>query len=378
MAIVSVAFAYSERFGRFDYGPDHPLRTERLDLTVALMKEYGLLEHPDLTWIEAEEAPEAALTSFHHPDYLAILRQANQGEYRSGFSMFGLGQGDNPVFPGLFDWAALLTGASFQAGRALACGQASIAFSISGGMHHALPRTASGFCYLNDVVITIKDMLDQGLKVGYVDIDAHHGDGVQEAFYDSDQVLTISLHQNGQTLFPGTGFAREQGQGQGLGYAVNIPLAPFSDDEVYIWVFDRIVPPLIEAFGPDVLVTQLGVDALAEDPLANLELTDRSLRHACLFFKEKAGKWLALGGGGYHLVSVARCWTQVLALMLGQEPPQELPARFLLRIKDHDPQRRFLQDDERLVAGSAKTMAQDEAGRVVDRIQREVFPLHGL
>ena len=375
---VTVAFVYNRRYSKFDYGPTHPLRVSRLPLTVALMESYGLLEHPDIQWIEAQPAHPDNLLSFHTEDYLAILRQANQGDYRKAFAMFGLGPGDNPIFTGVYDWAALLCGANIQAALLVAEGKADISFNPAGGMHHGHPRRASGFCFLNGAAVAIKALLDRGLRVAYVDIDAHHGDGVQNAFYATDQVLTISLHQTGQTLFPGTGHVQEIGTDQGRGYAVNLPFQDQTDDKIYLEAFDRIVPPLLRAFKPDILVTQLGVDALFSDPLANLILTDRVIVHACRFFKRFSGKWVALGGGGYHMVNVARCWTLALAEMVGVELENELPAKFLLRLRDLEPERTRLRNEERRTSGTARLKAEDAAKRVVRYIRENVFPIHGI
>jgi len=206
---VGVAFVYNRNYSKFDYGPSHPLRINRLSLTVALMGAYGLLDHPDLKMIEAEPASQEALLTFHAPEYLTVLRQANEGRFRPGLAIFGLGPGDNPVFPGVYDWAALLTGASLQASRAVTQGQASIGFNIAGGMHHAQAGNASGFCYINDAVITILDLVKQGLKVAYVDIDAHHGDGRHRPGPDhllsSERPEPLSRNRLRQGARPGPG-----------------------------------------------------------------------------------------------------------------------------------------------------------------------------
>jgi len=375
---VRVSFVYSRAFSRFNYGPTHPLRVERLPLTVALIEAYGLLDHPDLDWQEAEAADEADLVRFHDPAYLAALKEANQGHYHNGLAAFGLGPGDNPVFPGVWDWSLLVAGASIRAARSVAEGRAKIAFNIAGGLHHAGPARASGFCYLNDAVLAIQVLLEQGLRVAYLDIDAHHGDGVQNAFYDTDRVLTVSLHQSGRTLFPGTGFAGEQGRGLGRGYSVNLPLPPYTDSEIYLRAFDEVVPPLLRAFKPDALVSQLGVDGLHGDPLANLCLTDRVVTRVCRTLRETGLPWVGLGGGGYHLVNVARCWTLALAEMLGLELPAELPTLFLGRIRDYSPRRQLLRDEDQLVSPSARRRIEEEVRRQVEIIRESVFPVHGL
>ena len=169
------------------------------------------------------------------------------------------------------------------------------------------------------------------------------------------------------------------GQGEGRGFSVNLPFLDSTDDEIYVRAFDRIVPPLVRAFKPDILVTQLGVDSLFSDPLANLHLTDRAIVHACRVFKDLSqGRWVALGGGGYNVVNVARCWTLALAEMLGVELENDLPARFLLRLRDLEPERTLLRNQERRVTGPARLRAEEEARRLVDWIREEIFPFHGL
>ena len=238
-------------------------------------------------------------------------------------------------------------------------------FNFSGGLHHAHASQASGFCIFNDVAVAIHWLVRQGARVAYVDIDAHHGDGVQEAFYDSDRVLTLSLHQDGRTLFPGTGFVTETGRGAGNGYSVNVPLPPQTDDETYLWAFDQIVPPLVRRFDPDVLVSQLGVDTHHDDPLAHLALTTRG--HQALFEAFSAlapARWLACGGGGYNLDVVPRSWTLAFGVLSGQTFPDELPASYREQYGGH-----WLHDRE------APSIAETVRSRVRDRVWETVGAL---
>jgi acetoin utilization protein AcuC len=202
-------------------------------------------------------------------------------------------------------------------------------FSYSGGLHHGGPDLASGFCVFNDAAVAIAWLEKQGKRVAYVDIDVHHGDGVQAAFYETDRVLTISLHQDGRTLFPGTGFISEQGVGDGEGFSVNVPLPPLTDDNTYLYAFREIVPELLHRFEPDVLVTQLGVDTHFSDPLANMSLTTRGHEQLFRDFRQVNLPWLALGGGGYALDVVPRSWTLALAVMADSELPRDLPAGYV-------------------------------------------------
>jgi acetoin utilization protein AcuC len=203
-------------------------------------------------------------------------------------------------------------------------GEARVAVNFSGGLHHAMRRNASGFCIYNDPAIVCGVLADRGLKVAYVDIDAHHGDGVQRAFYDTDQVLTISLHESGRSLFPGTGFAEERGQGSGAGYSINVALPAYTDDVAYVGAFDAVVPPLVERFRPDVLVTQQGIDPHFTDPLTHLQLSTHAREHVVRWFADSPYTWTALGGGGYSLDAVRRTWSMEYLIMLGADIPDEL------------------------------------------------------
>ena len=203
------------------------------------------------------------------------------------------------------------------------------AFSISGGLHHAMPSYAYGFCVFNDPVIGIKRLLAQGMKVAYVDIDCHHGDGVQHAFYDTDGVMTISLHESGAFLFPGTGHTQEIGAGRGRGYSVNVPLYPYTTDEVYLWAVREVAMPLLRRFRPDALVTQLGIDSHFKDPITHLALSVQG--HAAVVEELASlgvGKWLALGGGGYDLQAVARAWALDFAVMSEQRLSANIPQAY--------------------------------------------------
>jgi len=207
---------FSDIFHHHSYGPRHPLKVERLRLTMDLMEDYGIFDTASQPWVEARKAGEQDVLLIHSPEYLEILKTANSGRVPSQAWKFGLGSGDNPLFPGLYDWSLRVTGATLECIRQVLNENREIAFNIAGGLHHATQRQASGFCYLNDPAIGIAKMVRDGLRVVYLNIDVHHGDGVEAAFYNTDQVLTVSLHQHGHTLFPGTGFPDNMGQGPGV------------------------------------------------------------------------------------------------------------------------------------------------------------------
>lgn len=370
------AFIYTEKYFQFDYGPHHPLRMERLKLAHDLIEAYGLLNMPNLIIREPAPADPVQLETFHRPEYLDVLRQCSADHHNHEIAeAYGLGPGDNPVFSGMWELSLLTCGASLMSARMAADGEAAVVFNMAGGMHHASPRRAAGFCYVNDAVVAIQDLLKRGLRVAYVDIDAHHGDGVQDAFYDTDRVLTISIHQHGRTLFPGTGFVYDTGVGRGRGYSVNMPVFPGTDDEVFGQVFESLVPDLLRAFRPDILITQLGVDTLHTDPLTNLSLTTNGFVQAVRRFKELDVPWVALGGGGYHLVNVARAWTLAWAIMNDVEPPDALPDSFIQTIRRHGYREERLRDAPLQSKGELRREAESVAKQVIDSIRQTVLPV---
>jgi acetoin utilization protein AcuC len=369
---------FSKEFGRHSYGPNHPLKVERLQLTMDLIGAYGLFDDAESPWIEAQEADEQDLLLVHSPKYLQVLKECNEGKAPPESWKYGLGSGDNPVFPGLYDWSLLVTGATLECVRQIRDENRNIAFNIAGGLHHAMKSRAGGFCYLNDPAVGIAKMVQDGLRVVYLDVDVHHGDGVQAAFYDTDKVLTISIHQHGHTLFPGTGFPDEMGEGPGRGYAVNIPLAPDTDDDLYLSVFMDLVPPLVRGYSPDVLVTQLGVDTLATDPLATMSLTVNGFSKLIEEMKSWDLKWVALGGGGYNVMNVARAWTQAWAVMKGIQLPDNLPESFVQQHQAELEQNPTLSDPTQkthpVIAGRVEALAKS----VVERIKETIFPIIGV
>jgi acetoin utilization protein AcuC len=368
---------FSDKFHHHSYGPGHPLKVERLRLTMDLIEEYGMFDTSSSPWVEAREAGEQDIILIHSSEYLETLQTANSGTVPPQAWKYGLGSGDNPLFSGLYDWSLLVTGATLQCIHQILNEKCEIAFNIAGGLHHAMQHRASGFCYLNDPAIGIAKMVQDGLRVVYLDVDVHHGDGVEAAFYNTDRVLTVSLHQHGHTLFPGTGFPEDMGQGPGRGYAVNVPLAPGTDDDLYIWVFMELVPPLVHAFDPDILVTQLGVDTLATDPLGGLNLTTTGFSKIVREIKSWGLRWVALGGGGYNIMNVARAWTQSWAIMKGVEIPDRLPLNFVNKHRTELGQKLTLSDLPLKLKGAVAETARQMASSVIKKIKETVFPLLG-
>jgi len=374
---MKTAFLYTDALARFDYGESHPLKTVRLKLTYELTRSYGLLSLPQCRLIEPKMATDEDLLKFHEEGYLEVLKEVNSGVMVFGAEQYGLGPGDNPVFRGLYDWSRLVTGASLQAASLVESGEVDAAFSISGGLHHARASSASGFCYVNDPVIAIHSLLEKGRRVLYIDLDAHHGDGVQDAFYATDRVLTVSVHETGSGLFPGTGFEDETGAGKGRGYSVNVPMPPYSDDELFLYAFDEIVPPLFDLFRPDVVVSQLGVDSFQSDPLAHLNYTTNGFGEAVRRIHELSPKWVALGGGGYDVANVARAWTLAWAIMNGVGIPDEIPAEFLERYRSAGFEGGRLRDGAYVEEGAGKEQRREEVKRVVRVVKETIFPALG-
>jgi len=371
---LKTAFVYTDAYLDYDYGPTHPLRIIRLKLTYDLIKAYELLDLPSVQFIPTIKAEEKDLAAFHSEEYLEILKQANEGHLAGSAYCFGLGAGDNPIFPGLYNFSLLLAGATLQAVDFVADEKGEVAFNIAGGLHHAMRSRASGFCYINDPVVGIMRLLSRGKRVAYIDIDAHHGDGVQKAFYETNRVLTISLHESGSTLFPGTGFEYEIGKGEGEGYSVNLPFPHHTDDDVYVWAFEEVVPELIHAFRPDIVVTQLGVDTFYDDPLTNLHLSILGYERVLKRIKDLAPKWVALGGGGYNISNVARAWTLAWAIMNGIELKEDLPESFSREAEKMGVKERELRGSLRTPLHSQNEENRVEMERVVHYVKETVFP----
>lgn len=324
----AVIFLASPEVWARGHGPHHPLKPERLERTYRLLEAYEALEHPELAVVAPRQPSENELRLFHTEEYIQAVRALSQGHADVDPSRYNFGPGDNPVFEGMFVSEGRKVGSALQAAEAVHSGECSVAFSYSGGLHHGGPDFASGFCVFNDVAVALTWLVRQGRRPLYVDIDVHHGDGVQAAFYESDSVMTISLHQDPRTLFPGTGFTHETGSGEGEGHSANLPLPPYTDDSTYRGAFDQVVPPLLGRFEPDILVTQLGVDTHFRDPLAQLALTTRGHTYLFEYFAGLNLPWLALGGGGYDLSVVPRSWTLAVGAMLEFEFPEALPKAY--------------------------------------------------
>lgn len=328
-------FIYSPEVHQYRRGGKHPATPNRLKRLFELLSAYGALDAVGVEIVAPRLASEDELATFHSREYIRAVRAMSEAAYESRIpdgivpQQFGYAAGGNPIFPGMFHAGGIRVGGGLQAVELLLHGDADVVFHPAGGGHHGQPTRTSGFCVFNDVVIAIQKLVEQNLRVAYVDMDAHHGDGVQDAFYADPRVLTISLHETGETLFPWTGDVDEVGQGAGRGYAINLPFLRESDDEIYLRAFCDIVPRALDAFAPDVLVTEIGADAHYLDPLAHLKLTTRAFEEITRTFRNLGiKKWLCVGGGGYRENVVPRVWALVWGEMNGLSIADELPASY--------------------------------------------------
>ena len=375
------AVLYDPRYLEYTFGKDHAFQPIRHRLAVELMRSYGLFDGPaDL--LPPRPGTEEDLLRVHDRRYVEAVRELSAAP-REEASEWGLGPGDNPIFAGMYEAAALQVGGTVDACEAVARGDRPRAYNLGGGFHHAMPARASGFCIFNDVAVGLSRILTEGRakRILYIDIDAHHGDGVQEIFYDDPRVLTVSLHEDGRFLFPGTGVPSESGKGKGAGYAVNVPLPPYTRDASYLHAFEEIVPPLARAYRPDLIFTQTGADAHYMDPLAHLKLTTRAYegvaRTVDSLSKELCGgRWVAATGGGYDMAACARVWTLIAAGMSGAALPDEIRSEWIemcrreigsapARLRDGD-----TSGDEGRISPAVR--------QVVGDVKAAVFPRHGL
>lgn len=329
------ALVYSPEVVEYDHGPEHPLRPIRVRLTRELIAAYGLLDKDHVEELPMRVASDDEILLVHTDRYVDVVKRAGAGEPGEWWR-YGLGPGDNPIFPDMHRASARVAGGSIVAAEAVATGRAEHSFNPAGGLHHAMPEAASGFCVYDDPAVAIAWMLEHGVeRIAYVDVDVHHGDGPQAIFYRDPRVLTVSLHESGRYLFPGTGFVDERGAGEAEGTAINIPLPPYTSDEGWLRAFREVVPDAVRRFSPDVLVTQLGCDTHHTDPIAHLALSTRAYREAAAVLHELAheaagGRWVATGGGGYQWARVVpRAWTIYFAEMAERELPDRIPEAWL-------------------------------------------------
>lgn len=385
------ALIYSPGFSQYDLGPSHPLKPIRVERTYELIRACRLLRGSKVSVAQPAVADEDTIALVHSRDYIDAVRAPSEGRLTRRLFEYGLGTIDTPIIEDMYEAAALIAGASVQAADLIIDGEVDVAFNPGGGLHHAHRARASGFCVFNDPAIAIAHVLKRcgdGVKVAYIDVDAHHGDGVQEAFYDRNDVLTISVHESGRYLFPTTGSVDEIGTGEGEGFSVNLPLSPYTGDEVYVWAFKEIVPPLLEAYQPDFVCTQLGVDMHHQDPLTHLCCTTHGYMAVVDEIAARAPRWIAIGGGGYDVTVVPRAWTLAFGRMTGKKIPEFIPEE---QAEYYRPTRR----GSASAAGEAQgvplhdangpkldddwlRVSREFAEQSVREIKERAFPYHGL
>lgn len=373
----------------YKFSPSHPMNPVRLDLTERLSRDLGVFDSANLSTIAPDVATDDQLLTVHDRSYIdAVKRAAETGE---GSEDHGLGTDDTPVFSGIHQCAARIASGTLQLAEALLSGSAVHGVNFSGGMHHAAESNAGGFCVYNDAAVAIQRLLDSGTRrVLYLDVDAHHGDGTQSIFYDEPRVMTISIHQTGVSLYPGTGFPNELGSTAAEGSSVNIAMPQGTGDAGWMRAFHAVVPALVAAFGPEVIVSQHGCDSHASDTMSDLELSVDAQRQlvfdvAHLADEHCQSRWIATGGGGYSLYDVVpRSWTHLTAIAAGSPIP--LSASTPLTWRDYVKAKYGVAAPERMSDDAElwwRTWElgydpEDAVDRAVVQTRKEIFPLWGL
>ncbi|HOC46590.1 MAG: hypothetical protein PHT96_02565 [Syntrophorhabdaceae bacterium] len=369
---------YSSDLTAHEYKPSHPFKPVRARLMSELLNRYDLISEKNQRIIAPPLMDEELLYLFHAREYIELLKKGEKGEFSVEMFRAGLGLEDNPLFNAMFKYALEASSGTYHGAMMLYRGDARFVFNPFGGFHHAERDAAGGFCYINDMAVTIADLVRRGQRVACVDIDAHHGNGVQDAFYETDKVLTISLHESGETLYPGTGSEIEAGAKEGLGYNVNIPLRAGTDDEVCLIAFESVVPPLIESFRPDIVVANIGCDTHKDDPLAHLCLTSNGYKKMISIINDLSPKILALGSGGYNLFRTAALWALAWATFCGLQPRDLHSGIVGGMMYGPEVNAGQLDDPPYVVGGWEKEQCLIHVRRVVDFIKDTIFPLHEI
>lgn len=376
MSARRLSFVYTPEIERLAYPPDCPFKTERAGLTRQRLRGFGWLGTPGRTEVEPFRADRETLLRHHSARYLDELERAVAGRLTMEGLHMGLGSADTPVFGDLLEYGAWACGASLTAAELLLRDEADIVFALLGGFHHAMAERAAGFCYLNDVVLACDRLATAGRRVMCLDLDAHHGDGTQAAFYRRKDVFTLSLHESGTTLFPWGGFENELGESEGHGFNVNVPLPAGTYDAAFLRAFRQVVPPLVGAFRPDVMVVEMGMDTLAGDPLTHLSLTNNAVVAAIEELLELRLPILVTGGGGYHVENTVRGWA--LAWQAFAEEHYDLELGMGGVMLGNVDWAGGLRDHQLPVSAERRDQVEPALEATLRRIEETVFPLHGL
>ena len=373
-----LAFIYSPEIEGLNYPLDCPFKTQRSGLTRQRLKSLGMLNSESRVEVAPRKASRAELERFHTARYLDEVQRAAGGDLTVDGLRMGLGGPDTPVFKGMFEYGAWASGAALTAADLLLAGQADIVFNLLGGFHHAMAERAAGFCYFNDVVLACLRLARARKRVLYLDLDAHHADGVQAAFYRRKDVMTISLHESGKTLFPWGGFENEIGEGPGLGFNVNVPLPAGTYDEAFLTAFNRIVIPLLDHYAPEVIVLELGMDTLAGDPLTHLGLTNNVVVDVMKRLMDFERPLYVAGGGGYHVENTVRGWTLAWRTGCGEDDQDDFSLGLGGVMLASTEWAGGLRDRELPVTPQQRQAIEPELRATIDAVVHTVFRHHGL
>ncbi|MCK5055086.1 MAG: acetoin utilization protein AcuC [Candidatus Aminicenantes bacterium] len=374
---LKAVFLYSPEWDKINYPQGCPFDTGRAGKTRSTLKSMGILGGSHQREVVPAKATRSEMERFHKPEYLDAIKNAEKGILPPGAFAMGIGTPDCPVFHGMYEYASLASGASITGARMILSGEANIVFNPSGGFHHAGPAKASGFCYVNDVVLAAMELTVAKKSVLFLDMDVHHGDGVQSAFYERDDIMTVSLHESGKTLYPGTGFENEIGRGKGEGYSINIPLPVGTYDNAYKRAFREAALPLIHKFNPDVLIIELGMDALSGDPLAHLQLTNNTFVDIIKEILKLNKPILATGGGGYNVAASVRSWALLWSVLCGEDDHDMGIGLGGVMLETTD-WLGGLRDRVLITDAGIRDTVDADINRVIAAIRERVFPLHSL
>ncbi len=377
MKDLHAVFLYSEDWDKINYPEDCPFDTGRAGKTRSTLKSMGLLGGKKCREIIPAKASQIEMEKFHERIYLNAIREAEKGNLTPEAFAMGIGTPDCPVFHSMFEYFSLAGGASLTGARLILSGEADIVFNPAGGFHHAGPKYASGFCFVNDIVLAALELIAAGKRVLFLDLDVHHCDGVQNAFYERNDIMTISLHESGKTLFPGTGFENECGAGKGVGFSINLPLPVGTYDAAYKKIFMEAALPLIKAFAPEVFIMELGMDALAGDPLAHLHLTNNAYVDIIKEILKLGKPILATGGGGYNAAAAARGWALAWSVLCGEDE-HDLGIGLGGVMLETSEWLGGLRDRILVTDAVIRRPVDAEIDRVIRFIRGNIFPLHGL
>jgi acetoin utilization protein AcuC len=383
---MEAALVWDPSFTFYRFRPDHPFNPRRLELTISLIEEMGLAGGEAHPHVRPRHATEEELRLVHAPEYVEAVKRlgTGRGDVRQA-ARWGLGTDDTPVFPEMHDVTSYVVGGTLTAAELVMSGRVKRAFNVAGGLHHAHRDRASGFCVYDDLAVAIAWIRrEYGARVLYLDYDAHHGDGVQGIFYDDPEVLTLSIHESGRYLFPGTGSVEELGEGEGYGFSLNVPLEPFTEDDSWLRVHRTLIPEVVEAFRPDVIVLQNGCDGHVLDPLTHLRATTRLYEETVRIVVDVAervcaGRIVATGGGGYAVWRVVpRAWTLVWGVLSGRTVEDTVPRAWLDRWQGESPELlpERIRDPEGEYAAVPRRAEIDAVNRrTLETLRREALPL---